>query len=125
MDISTGIIIAVLFLWIAYSKGWILANFEMIDGKMAIDLLKDSKNTVLLDVRTKEEFNTGYFKNAKSFPLQDLMHDISKLDKYKNKKLIIYCASGTRSVSASRILEKNGFTPYNVKGGIIALENAN
>lgn len=125
MDISTGIIVAVLLLWIAYSKGWILANFEMLDGAMAIDLLKDTKGAVLLDVRTKEEFNMGHFKNAKSFPLQDLLHDVSRLEKYKNKKLVIYCASGTRSVSASRILAKHDFTPYNVKGGIIALENAN
>ncbi len=123
MDISTGIIIAVLLLWIAYAKGWILVNFEMINGEMALDLLKDTKNTILLDVRTKEEFNTGHIKNAKSFPLQDLIHDTAKLEKYKNKKVIVYCASGSRSVSASRILEKNGFTPYNVKGGIIALEN--
>lgn len=124
MDIPIGIIVAVLFAWIAYSKGWILTSFEMIDGLMAIDLLKDSKGTVLLDVRTKEEFNMGHFKNAKSFPLQDLLHDVSRLEKYKNKKLIIYCASGSRSVSASRILQKNGFTPYNVKGGISSLENA-
>ena len=123
MDMTTGIIVAVILLWLAYAKGWILVNFEMINGEMALDMLKNTKETILIDVRTKEEFNTDHFKNAKSFPLQDLLHDTSKLDKFKNKKLIVYCASGSRSVSASRRLHKNGFTPYNVKGGIVALEN--
>jgi rhodanese-related sulfurtransferase len=42
----------------------------------------------------------------------------------KNKKIIVYCRTGSRSVSASRILEAHGFTPLNVKGGIIQLIGA-
>jgi rhodanese-related sulfurtransferase len=42
----------------------------------------------------------------------------------KDKKIIVYCRTGSRSVTASRILEKNGFTPLNVKGGIIQLIGA-
>jgi len=39
----------------------------------------------------------------------------------KHKKLIVYCRSGSRSVTASRILKERGFTPINVNGGIIQL----
>jgi rhodanese-related sulfurtransferase len=39
----------------------------------------------------------------------------------KDKRIIVYCRSGSRSIKASRILEKNGFTPLNVEGGIIDL----
>jgi rhodanese-related sulfurtransferase len=38
----------------------------------------------------------------------------------KNKKILVYCRTGSRSVSASRILEDNGFTPVNIKGGILS-----
>jgi len=40
----------------------------------------------------------------------------------KHTKIIVYCRSGNRSVTASRILEANGFTPVNVKGGILGLQ---
>ena len=39
----------------------------------------------------------------------------------KDKRIIVYCRSGNRSIKASRILEENGFTPLNVEGGIIEL----
>ena len=122
MNMTNFIIVGVLLLWIAYSKGWILANFPLITGAVALDMLKD-KNSILIDVRTKDEYDAGNIKNSKLFPLQELSQSLDKLSKYKDKKLIIYCASGSRSVMASRILAKNGFSPFNVKGGIMALES--
>jgi len=53
-----------------------------------------------------------------------LAQNLAMLKNDKNKKIIVYCQTGNRSVSASRILEKNGFTPLNVKGGMNALITA-
>ena len=47
--------------------------------------------------------------------------ELNKLTDDKNKRIIVYCRSGNRSIKASRILAKNGYTPLNVKGGIIQL----
>ena len=118
------IAMAGLILWFAYSKGWIMANFESIDAKQAIALLEKDENVTLLDVRTIQEYKSGHLRNAKLIPVQELSKNLGLLKLDKHKKIIVYCKTGSRSVSASRILEENGFTPLNVKGGIIQLMGA-
>jgi len=118
------IAMAGLLFWFAYSKGWILANFESIDAKTAIHLLENDDNVTLLDVRTIEEYKEGHLRDATLIPVQALAENLGMLKQDKNKKIIVYCRTGNRSVSASRILEENGFTPLNVKGGIINLLGA-
>jgi rhodanese-related sulfurtransferase len=113
-----------LLFWFAYSKGWVLANFESIDAKQALHLLENDSNTSLLDVRTIEEYKTGHLRDATLIPVQSLEDNLGLLRQDKDKKIIVYCASGNRSVSASHILQEKGFTPLNVKGGIIELKNA-
>ncbi len=108
--------------WFAYSKGWILADFESIDAKTAISLLENDENVSLLDVRTIQEYKTGHLQDATLIPVQALSSNLGMLKQDKNKKILVYCQSGNRSVSASRILKSNGFTPINIKGGIIALK---
>ncbi|MGB5506409.1 MAG: rhodanese-like domain-containing protein [Sulfurovum sp.] len=118
------IAMAGLVFWFAYSKGWILANFESIDAKQAIYLLENDDNVTLLDVRTIQEYKSGHLRDATLIPVQALSENLGMLKQDKNKKIIVYCRVGNRSVSASRILEENGFTPLNVKGGIIQLIGA-
>jgi len=118
------IAMAGLVFWFAYSKGWILANFQSIDAKQAIYLLENDDNVSLLDVRTIQEFKSGHLRGATLIPVQALDENLGMLKQDKDKKIIVYCRTGSRSVSASRILEKNGFTPLNVKGGIIQLIGA-
>ena len=110
--------------WFAYTKGWVLANFESIDAKQAIYLLSNDENVTLLDVRTIAEYKEGHLRDATLIPVHALADNLGMLKQDKNKKIIVYCATGNRSVSASRILEKNGFTPLNVKGGIVKLTAA-
>jgi rhodanese-related sulfurtransferase len=114
-----------LVVYFSYTKGWIFANFESITAKQAQELLQDDQNVTLLDVRTIKEFKSGHLRNAKLIPLSELEKNLDKLQADKHKKIIVYCRSGNRSVSASRILEKNGFTPLNVKQGIIGLMGVN
>jgi rhodanese-related sulfurtransferase len=110
-----------LFISYAYTKGWILTGFESIEAKEAISLLKKDNNITVLDVRTNREYNNKHLKNAIHIPVQVLSKELDKLENDKNKRILVYCKSGNRSITASRILEKNGFTPINVKGGIIQL----
>ncbi len=115
------IAMAGLFVSFAYSKGWILADFEFINAKQAIVLLSDDNNVTLLDVRTIREYEEKHLKNAINIPVQTLSSSLNSLQEVKNKRIVVYCRSGSRSIKASRILEKNGFTPLNVEGGIIDL----
>ena len=125
INILYWIAMAGLVFWFAYSKGWIFANFESIDAKQAIHLLENDDNVTLLDVRTIQEYKSGHLRDATLIPVQALSKNLGMLKQDKNKKIIVYCRTGSRSVSASRILEENGFTPLNVKGGIIQLMGAN
>ncbi len=113
-----------LLFYFSYTKGWIFANFESITPQQAKILLEDDNNVTLLDVRTIEEFKTGHIRDAQLIPLSKLENNLNKLQAVKNKKIIVYCRTGSRSVSASRILQKHGFTPLNVKEGIIGLIGA-
>jgi len=124
INILYWIAMAGLLFWFAYSKGWIFANFESIEAKQAIYLLENDDNVTLLDVRTIPEYKSGHLRDATLIPVQALSKNLGMLKQDKNKKIIVYCRTGSRSVSASRILEAHGFTPLNVKGGIIQLIGA-
>ncbi len=124
INILYWIAMAGLIFWFAYSKGWIFANFESIEAKQAIHLLENDDNVTLLDVRTIPEYKSGHLRDATLIPVQALSENLGMLKQDKDKKIIVYCRTGSRSVSASRILEENGFTPLNVKGGIIQLIGA-
>ncbi len=122
LNLLYWIAMGALLLWFAYTKGWILANFESITPKEAIVLLERDDNLTLLDVRTIQEFKEGHLQGATLIPLGNLEASLDKLP--KQQKILVYCRSGSRSVAASRILEKHGFTPVNIKEGIIGLKGA-
>jgi len=85
-------------------------HFKTIQPSEICEYVKSHPNVVLLDVRTKEEFegksnpNFGSLKNAINLPIQVLEEKISTLDAYKDKEVIVYCSHSHRSPRASYIL---------------------
>jgi phage shock protein E len=83
-------------------------NFlELIFGKKVNLQEVISNGAVILDVRTKGEYQSGHLKNSINIPIDKLPQNIKKLN--KNKPVITCCASGSRSASAKKILLSNGF----------------
>lgn len=121
-SIATIFILIAAVAYFAYSKGWIFAGFESITPKQASELLQEDTNITLLDVRTNEEYAREHIEGSELIPVQVLAQNLSKLP--KDKKIIVYCHSGNRSVKASRILVENGYVPLNVKGGIEGWKSA-
>ncbi len=75
---------------------------------------------LVLDVRTPSEYYGGHLEGAVLIPLQQLEGRISEIEKYKDQPILVYCRSGNRSVVASEILTRHGFTKlYNLTRGII------
>jgi phage shock protein E len=68
----------------------------------------------IIDVRSKEEFNTGHIKGSINIPLQELVSHTGKIK--KDKPVIVCCASGMRSASAKGMLQAKGFTVFNGGG---------
>jgi phage shock protein E len=76
---------------------------------------------IVIDVRTKSEFQGGHIKGALNIPLQNLAAGSSKLA--KNKVIITCCASGMRSASAKSMLRSAGFSEVHNGGGWMSLQN--
>lgn len=83
----------------------------------------DSGDVLILDVRTQEEYDAGHIRNSTLIPVQVLDKRWNELP--RDKKILVYCKSGSRSAQASGILVNNGFKEiYNMKGGITDWINA-
>jgi phage shock protein E len=67
-----------------------------------------SKGARLVDVRTSQEFATGHVDGAVNIPLSELVNRTRELGK-RNRTLVIYCRSGSRSGFAMRLLQQQGF----------------
>jgi len=68
-----------------------------------------SKKAIVIDVRTKEEFQMAHYKDALNIPYDEIEKHIKKLEAYKDKPIIVYCRSGRRASKAKQTLEKYGF----------------
>ena len=83
--------------------------------------LTEQPEPVVLDVRTAEEFESGYIPNAKNIDLRmgpGFIEQINTLD--KNKPYYVYCRSGARSAQAVKLMRDLGFNEtYNLLGGIL------
>jgi rhodanese-related sulfurtransferase len=79
---------------------------------------KSGSGALLLDVRSDLERKQSSIKGSIHIPLDKLDSRILELEKYRNKEIICYCASGSRSVVAAVKLNGKGFTASNLRGGI-------
>lgn len=82
------------------------------------------KNTILLDVRSPQEFEEGHLHNAINMDV--LSSDFtSKVDALNTQNTVmVYCRSGKRSATAASILQSKGFKVIDLAGGITAWTNA-
>jgi len=95
------------------------SNYREISAEEAWDMtLKNPP--LLLDVRTANEFSRGHIQGATLLPLQELQFRAGELEQYKNQPVLIYCATGNRSTTASKILLDMGFKDImNLRMGIM------
>jgi len=85
--------------------------FQKLFGNSNKDALKEmlSKGALLIDVRSREEFNAGHAPKAINIPLQLL---IQSRDTLKGKTVITVCKSGARSAMAVSMLQKEGVNAF-------------
>jgi len=105
-------------------------NYKTIQPTALCQYIQDHPAVLLLDVRTKEEFegkadpDYGSLKNAINIPVQVLAGRLSELASYKKKEIIVYCSHSHRSAEASYILTQSGFLNVtNMAGGMSVLKD--
>ncbi|WP_018412303.1 rhodanese-like domain-containing protein [Methyloversatilis thermotolerans] len=83
------------------------------------------EDAVVIDVRDDGEWSKGRISGARHIPSGQVGERLGELDKYKQRPVIVVCASGHRSASASATLRKAGFEQvFSLDGGIGAWEQA-
>lgn len=82
-------------------------------------MMDQNNNYVILDVRTKEEYNSGYIKDAILIPNTDIIEKVEEALPDKSAPILIYCRSGRRSALAASNLVDLGYTEVYDFGGII------
>ena len=86
--------------------------------------LINHENAVLVDMRNDKDYREGHIVNAVHVPAEQ--NDAAgKLDKYRDRPLIVCCRSGNQSLRLCSELTKKGFASvYNLKGGLHAWQQA-
>ena len=93
-------------------------GYRAVSARDAMEIYK-SQAPLVLDVRTPREFKLGHLQGALLIPVQRLRQRLGELSGHESVPILIYCATGNRSVVASKILMDAGFTRIiNLKGGI-------
>ena len=80
------------------------------------DLL--ATESLIIDVRTDNEWNNGYIENAKHIPISELKKRLNEIQAFKDQPVFTYCAAGKRAERAKNLLIENGFTNVINLGGI-------
>jgi rhodanese-related sulfurtransferase len=75
---------------------------------------------VILDVRTPQEFtgSTGHLEGAVLLPIQELAQRMGELEGARGRTVVVYCRTVNRSGQAASLLRENGFTVFQMTGGI-------
>ena len=91
----------------------------------------DPAETLLLDVRTTGEYESGTIKNAHNIPVDEFrnrmseINELTEITREKNKKIVVFCRIGLRAYLAYRILVQNGFeNVFNLSGGYLTFSTA-
>lgn len=92
-----------------------LAKLPRIDVETLASTLED---TLLLDVRSPEEYARGHLAGAHNVPYARLPAHIDGLP--KDRRVVAYCQSGSRSTFAVSLLLRHGYDAANVRGGVDA-----
>ncbi|MFI4962970.1 MAG: rhodanese-like domain-containing protein [Legionellales bacterium] len=87
----------------------------------AVDLI-NHENALVIDLRDQEAFNTGHIIDSIQAKEEDF--SLPKMNKYKNKPIILVCARGLQAATTAAKLRTQGFQPQVLGGGIAAWNEA-
>lgn len=87
----------------------ITALGDSIDQNQLLTLQASDEFFLLLDVRSKEEYDDGHIPDSTHIAYTELVDNLDHIAVYKNKNIVVYCRSGRRANIAIETLKANGF----------------
>ena len=99
-------------------------GYQNVDPMDATQLM-NHRDAVIVDVREGNELGEGQIRESVHVPLGEIKSGPDKLARHKGRPVIAVCRTGSRSGIAASSLVKSGFEEvYNLRGGIMAWQNA-
>ena len=93
------------------------------DASTLLDTSKQA-DCLLLDCRTEEEYSIAKIAQSKLIPMQEIPKRLDELEPWKQKRLVVHCHHGVRSLRVAKWLREHGFdNAQSLKGGIEAWRN--
>jgi rhodanese-related sulfurtransferase len=86
-------------------------------------LLDEHADFVLIDCRLPQEAAITKIEGSELIPIQQIHQHAEKLKAWRDKKVIVYCRSGGRSLQFAQLLKQNGFNDAKSMAGGILLWN--
>jgi len=119
--IAAAIISGAMLVWPLVRRG---AGGPSVNTLEATQLI-NRQDALMVDVREQAEYAQAHILNARWLPLSQIEARIGDIEKFKDKPVIVYCASGNRSSAAAATLRKSGFSNVsNLSGGFAAWQQA-
>ncbi|NVK24015.1 MAG: rhodanese-like domain-containing protein [Gammaproteobacteria bacterium] len=106
---ASAISTLIVSLFLLFSTPLFANNYQ---GKLELitadELLNNSEQYLVLDTRSKSEFDQGHIQGALNIPHTEVINQLEKL-KGVNKTIVVHCRSGRRALTAEQALLDNGF----------------
>ena len=95
------------------------AAYQKISAEEAYEMMASQEVVVVVDVRTREEYDGGHIENAVLVPNESIGSEMPEALPDKEATLLVYCRSGRRSKDAAQKLLKLGYQSVYDFGGVI------
>ncbi len=97
--------------------------YWIVTASIAFQILRDSPDTLVLDLRTPQEFqgDIGHLARARNIPLDRLPFRLLEISSYRSETLVVYCRRDGCGDAGMKILLASGFSDgILIDGGIDA-----
>ncbi len=110
-------LIVILLLIFIYEFITMKKKAKQLSPQAAVDLI-NHEDAVVIDIRDKENYKNGHIIDSINANVDDF--DQPKMNKYKNKPLILVCAKGIQTQSLAAKISTLGYQPLVLAGGFAA-----
>ena len=119
--IAVALVSGAMLVWPLLRRG---AGGHSVNTLEATQLI-NRQDALVLDVREQAEYAQSHILNSRGLPLSQIEARIGDIEKFKDKPVIVYCATGNRSSTAAAVMRKRGFSNVvNLSGGFAAWQQA-
>ena len=112
---SFALLLALVLLLTACAQA---VSYEQITQEEAKQIMDTTNGYILLDTRTREEYDQSHIPGALLIPHTEIAQRAEEELPDKDQVILVYCRSGNRSKQASEVLAELGYTHVKEFGGI-------